>query len=95
MKMHFPLKYENAERLAYRAFRHAETFCRGFQRVLEHKKLSINVNSFFHPHFVLTGYGVIGVWRGARTVLEESQFSKAEKPNLTVQFSKSSPSKAR
>jgi hypothetical protein len=30
MKMHFPFKCRGDDEFAYRAFRHAETFCRGF-----------------------------------------------------------------
>ena len=40
-------------------------------------------------------FGENCVWRGARASVEESQFSRVERPNLTVQSSTSSPSKTR
>jgi len=46
----------------------------------------------FYPNGML---GENYVWQGARAKVEESQFSRDERPNLTVQSFTSSPSKAR
>jgi hypothetical protein len=54
--------------------------------VSPHKNMSINVNRLFHASF-LDRAMVIGVWRGARGTVEESQFSRGEKPNLTASYS--------
>jgi hypothetical protein len=55
--------------------------------VSPHKNMSINVNSNFRASF-LDRAMVIGVWRGARGMLEDSQFSRAERPDLTAPYSK-------
>jgi len=63
-------------------------------RVLGHKNMSINVNRLFRASF-LDRAMVIGVWRGVRGTVEESQFSRAERLSSILPSSKSSPSKAR
>ena len=54
----------------------------------------VDVNSNFHTNSRCRAM-VIGVWRGVRGTVEESQFSRAERLGLILQSSTSSPSKAR
>ena len=56
-------------------------------RVSPHKNMSINVNSNFRASF-LDRAMVFSVWRRARGTVEDSQFSRAEKPNSTAPSSK-------
>ena len=66
-----------------------------FAEGLRVQKAVYKREKFLHTYSVVAGYGVIGVWRGARGNVDASQFSKAERLSLTVQSSMSSPSKVR
>ena len=81
--MQIPFKYLPAERFSAIGVSARRNV---FSRVSPHKNMSINVNSNFHTNF-LDRAMVIGVWGRARGMLEVSQFSRAEKPDLTASYS--------
>ena len=84
--MRILLKYLPAERFSARGVSARRNVLPG---VSPHKNMSINVNRLFRAGF-LDRAVVIGVWGRAIGMLEESRFSKVEKPNSTTLFSKRS-----
>jgi hypothetical protein len=82
--MQMLLKYLPAERFSARGVSARRNVLPG---VSAHKNMSINVNRLFRASF-LDRAMVIGVWGRARGTAEESQFSRAEKPDLTAPYSK-------
>ena len=89
--MQILLKYQPAERFSAIGVSACRNVLPG---VSPHKNMSINVNRLFRASF-LDRAMVIGVWRGVGGTVEESQFSRAERPSSILPSSKSSPSKAR
>jgi hypothetical protein len=85
--MQILLKYLLAERFSARGVSARRNVLPG---VSAHKNMSINVNRLFRASF-LDRAMVIGVGGRARGMLEESRFSRAEKPNSTAPYSKLSP----
>jgi hypothetical protein len=78
------LKYLPAEKLFARGVSARRNVLPG---VSPHKNMSINVNRLFRASF-LDRAMVFSVWRRTRGTVEESQFSRAEKPDLTAPYSK-------
>jgi len=85
--MQIPFKYGLAERFSARGVSARRNVLPG---VSPHKNMSINVNRLFRAGF-LDRAMVIGVWGRAIGMLEESQFSRVEKPDSTAPYSKLSP----
>ena len=84
MKMQMLLKYLPAERFSARGVSARRNVLPG---VSPHKNMSINVNRLFRASF-LDRAMVIGVWGRAIGMLEESRFSRVEKPDSTTPYSK-------
>jgi len=85
--MQILLKYLLAERFSARGVSARRNVLPG---VSADKNMSINVNRLFRAGF-LDRAMVFSVWGRAIGMLEESQFSRVEKPSSTAPYSKLSP----